>query len=190
MMLIKPLLDELSLADYGKHTSRQETFFVFHQNGYNAYNPRGCYTKRQVHSSFGHLKYIPEELDGPIYLCDQQKDCLWGQSVNVRNKFLYIAQPNEHRVVVIDSSESMNPVEVRVCNVYIGSTMVWDLNLFISNEFCVFSSLKHDMGIENTQRVGCKSYQITNHGRLFLSHVCHPTYLLFIQTMKFHNFIL
>ncbi|XP_056019706.1 follistatin-related protein 5-like isoform X2 [Ostrea edulis] len=96
---------------YGKHTSRQETFFVFHQKGYNAYNPRGCYTKRQVHSSFGHLKHVPEELDGPIYLCDQQKDCLWGQSVNVKNKFLYIAQPTQHRVVVIESAESMNPVE-------------------------------------------------------------------------------
>jgi hypothetical protein len=28
-------------------------------------------------------------------------------------------------------------------------------------------------GIENTQRVGYKSYQITNHGRFFLSHICH-----------------
>ncbi|XP_061192442.1 uncharacterized protein LOC133200693 isoform X1 [Saccostrea echinata] len=96
---------------YGKQTTRQETFFVFHQTGYSAYNPSGCYTKRQVHSSFGHLKYIPEELDGPIYLCDQRKDCVWGQAVNVRNKFLYIAQPNEHRVVVIDSAETMNPIE-------------------------------------------------------------------------------
>ncbi|XP_062591247.1 follistatin-related protein 5-like isoform X3 [Saccostrea cucullata] len=96
---------------YGKQTTRQETFFVFHQTGYSAYNPSGCYTKRQVHSSFGHLKYIPEELDGPIYLCDQRKDCVWGQVVNVRNKFLYIAQPSEHRVVVIDSAETMNPVE-------------------------------------------------------------------------------
>lgn len=97
---------------YSKQSSRQETFFVFHQTGYSAYNPSGCYTKRQVHSSFGHLKYIPEELDAPIYLCDQRKDCNWGPSVNVQNKFLYIAQPTENRVVVIDAVQTMNPVEV------------------------------------------------------------------------------
>ena len=97
---------------YGKKTARQETFFVFHETGYSAYNPSGCYTKRKVHSSFGHLKYIPEELDGPIYLCDQKEGCTWGQSVNVRNKLLYVAQPKEGRVVVIDSAETMNPVEV------------------------------------------------------------------------------
>lgn len=97
---------------YSKQSSRQETFFVFHQTGYSAYNPSGCYTKRQVHSSFGHLKYIPEELDAPIHLCDQRKDCNWGPSVNVQNKFLYIAQPTENRVVVIDAVQTMNPVEV------------------------------------------------------------------------------
>ncbi|XP_022317011.2 uncharacterized protein LOC111120524 isoform X1 [Crassostrea virginica] len=96
---------------YGKKTARQETFFVFHETGYSAYNPSGCYTKRKVHSSFGHLKYIPEELDGPIFLCDQKQGCTWGQSVNVRNKLLYVAQPKEGRVVVIDSAETMNPVE-------------------------------------------------------------------------------
>lgn len=97
---------------YSKQSSRQETFFVFHQTGYSAYNPSGCYTKRQVHSSFGHLKYIPEELDAPIHLCDQRKDCSWGPLVNVQNKFLYIAQPTENRVVVIDAVQTINPVEV------------------------------------------------------------------------------
>lgn len=96
---------------YSKQSARQETFFVFHQTGYSAYNPSGCYTKRQVHSSFGHLKYIPEELDAPIHLCDQRKDCNWGPSVNVQNKFIYITQPTENRVVVIDAAQTMNPVE-------------------------------------------------------------------------------
>jgi hypothetical protein len=44
--------------------------------------------------------------------------------------------------------------------------MICDLIWFV----CFLSLSK---GIENA-RVGYKSYQITNHGRFFLSHICHP----------------
>jgi hypothetical protein len=43
-------------------------------------------------------------------------------------------------------------------------------------------------GIENT-RVGYRSYQITNHGRFFLSHICHsiPAFCLDYRNFTFVN---
>ena len=38
-------------------------------------------------------------------------------------------------------------------------------------------------GIENTQRVGYKSYQTTTHGRFFLSHVTPSTLLCFLSAL-------
>jgi hypothetical protein len=42
---------------------KYEAFYVFHKNGYTAYQPENCETIRHVKGDFGNLKYIPEELD-------------------------------------------------------------------------------------------------------------------------------
>jgi hypothetical protein len=49
---------------------------------------------------------------------------------------------------------------------------LWFEMIYIQ-EVCFLSPKSLGKGIENT-RVGYKSRQITNRGRFFLSHVCHP----------------
>lgn len=89
----------------------RESVYVFHKKGYGVYNPMGCLTQRSVKPSFGNLLYIPEELDKAPSLCEDDKPCTWGHAINVQDKYVYISQPEQNRVVVIDSQRSMNPVQ-------------------------------------------------------------------------------
>ena len=87
-------------------------FVVFHDQGYTAYNPDDCLKHRSVHSDFGYFKFIPDNLDGPLRLCDDGQDCSWGEVVNVKNSFLYVSQPAMNRVVVIETAKNWIPVQV------------------------------------------------------------------------------
>ena len=87
-------------------------FAVFHDQGYTAYNPDDCLKHRSVHSDFGYFKFIPDNLDGPLRLCDDGQDCSWGDVANVKNSFLYVSQPAMNRVVVIETSKNWIPVQV------------------------------------------------------------------------------
>jgi hypothetical protein len=73
----------------------------------------------------------------------------------------------------------------------IRSHMVYNLILFISNELCVpIPSL--DEGLENTQQVRYKSYEITNHCMEILFMTCLPPYTcFFVRTIKscYFNFV-
>ena len=52
--------------------------------------------------------------------------------------------------------------------------------IFIQQVVC-FLSPSLGEGIENTQRVGYKLYQTTNHGRFFLSHVTPLFFVFFLH---------
>ncbi|KAK3091696.1 hypothetical protein FSP39_021930 [Pinctada imbricata] len=101
--------NQTDIANY--HMSRHESFFVFHKNGFTVYDPTGCYFKRHVKETFGNLLHMPEELDSAPSLCPGVGECRWGQSVNVMGKFVYVSQPYQSRVVVIDAEKTLNPVE-------------------------------------------------------------------------------
>lgn len=88
------------------------TFTVFHDKGYTAYDPDKCLKHRSVHGDFGYFKFIPDNLDQPLRLCEDGKDCSWGSVVNVKNSFLYVSQPTLNRVVVIETSKNWIPVQV------------------------------------------------------------------------------
>ena len=38
---------------------------------------------------------------------------MWGGAVNVKGMFVYVTQPRQNRVVVIDVKETLNPNQVR-----------------------------------------------------------------------------
>ncbi|XP_033732811.1 uncharacterized protein LOC117322144 isoform X2 [Pecten maximus] len=94
-----------------KNMPIRQSVYTFHKGGYSVYDPNGCLTQRSVKANFGNLQYIPEELDKAPSLCEDNKPCAWGQAINVMDKYVYISQPDQHRIVVIDSQKSMNPVQ-------------------------------------------------------------------------------
>ena len=95
---------------------------VFHDKGYTVYEPSRCHVEHQVTGDFSNFKTLPEYGPTSARLCGndepktpgphQQVVCSWGQAVNVRNKFIYISQPEQNRVVVIEIQDRSNPVEV------------------------------------------------------------------------------
>ena len=70
----------------------------------------------QVTGAFSMFKILPEYGVTLSTLCPVNTDCSWGSAVNVRNKFIYITQPDQNRVIVIEIQDRSNPVEVGVIN--------------------------------------------------------------------------
>lgn len=58
------------------------------------------------------FKILPDYGDTLSSLCPVNSNCSWGSAVNVRNKFIYITQPEQNRVVVVEIQDRSNPVEV------------------------------------------------------------------------------
>ncbi|XP_076455873.1 follistatin-related protein 5-like isoform X2 [Babylonia areolata] len=87
-------------------------FMVFHKEGYTVYSPDDCLRTRSVHKDFGFFKFIPDNLDGPLRLCPDDRDCSWGEVVNVKNSFVYASQPDMNRVVVIETAKKWVPLQV------------------------------------------------------------------------------
>ena len=70
-----------------------------------------------------------------------------------------------------------------ISNIYRISHELWFDMIYIQR-VVGFLSPSLGEGIENTQRVGYKSYQTTTHGRFFLSHVNPPSpHLCFLSTL-------
>lgn len=85
---------------------------MFHKEGYSVYNPEECMTQRLVKASFGNFQYIPDELDEALQMCKDGEECIWGTATNVKDKFIYVSQPYQSRIVVIDVVHTMNPIQV------------------------------------------------------------------------------
>ncbi|XP_041362870.1 uncharacterized protein LOC121378659 [Gigantopelta aegis] len=88
------------------------TFLVFHDKGYTAYDPNSCLIRRDATGDFGSFKFIPDNMDGPLKLCDPDIGCQWGSAVNVNNQFVYVSQPKENRIIIIESTHKWNPIQV------------------------------------------------------------------------------
>lgn len=92
--------------------SSEESFIVFHDNGYTMHEPSKCLSQRHVKPDFGNFYFIPDELDEAPSMCEKGVPCIWGSSVNVRNRFVYVTQPRQNRVLVIDVKDTLNPNQV------------------------------------------------------------------------------
>lgn len=93
-------------------SSSEESFIVFHDDGYTMHEPSKCLSQRRVKPDFGNFYFIPDELDEAPSMCEKGVPCIWGSSVTVQNRFVYVTQPRENRVLVIDVKDTLNPNQV------------------------------------------------------------------------------
>ena len=85
---------------------------MFHDDGYSMHEPSKCLSQRHVKPDFGNFYFIPDELDEAPSMCQKGIPCIWGTSVNVLNRFVYVTQPRQNRVLVIDVKDTLNPNQV------------------------------------------------------------------------------
>ena len=85
---------------------------MFHDDGYTMHEPSNCMTQRHVKPDFGNFYFIPDELDEAPSMCQPGVPCIWGSAVNVQERFVYVTQPRENRVLVIDVKDTLNPNQV------------------------------------------------------------------------------
>ncbi|XP_046379579.2 follistatin-related protein 5-like [Haliotis rufescens] len=87
------------------------SFIVFHHKGYTVYEPETCLLQRDVTPEFGNFKFIPDNIDAPLKMCDSATGCEWGAVTNVKD-FVYVSQPRLNRVIVVDTARKLNPIQV------------------------------------------------------------------------------
>jgi len=99
---------------------KYKTFVVFHASGYDVYDPQHCLVRRHVPAQFdlsarrstrlqltsGHVTSLCGGVGVGVGGCE------WGDAVVVGNQFVYVSQPSQRRVIVIDVDEAHRPVEV------------------------------------------------------------------------------
>ncbi|KAH9519790.1 hypothetical protein Btru_070919 [Bulinus truncatus] len=97
---------------YKSNMKEAGTFMVFNAQGIQSYDPLHCLLKHQVHGNFGNFKFIPDVLDGPLTLCRSGQDCEWGSAIRVGSEFIYASQPDQNRVVIVETGSSWSPIQV------------------------------------------------------------------------------
>lgn len=105
-------LDKARTSDYGEEKN-SEPFVVFHDRGYTVYEVGQCHVERQVSGEFA-LSSVLTDLDANTLgtLCPGGESCSWGDAVTAGGLFLYVSQPAQKRIIVVDIKERFNPVEV------------------------------------------------------------------------------
>ncbi|XP_029633661.1 follistatin-related protein 5-like [Octopus sinensis] len=171
-------------------SSYHQSFLVFHEEGYIVYEPNDCVIRRDVGKDYGNFKFIPENLDAPPSLCEENKPCSWGSAVNIKNKYIYISQPRQSRVVVVEITHRWNPVQViytdkdPVSMFYIESldqvwVLCWNNEVDTGSKTIVVireASQDKQHHAVHTQPIGNR-FDLVN--KLFLppSNTLHPTFL-------------
>ncbi|KAM4678004.1 follistatin-related protein 4 [Discoglossus pictus] len=75
-------------------------FYVFSDDGITIIQPRECEIRRQIKPSERILTSYEEmcaSLEG-----ESDQSCTWSSATNVRNKYIYVSQPIQNRVLIID----------------------------------------------------------------------------------------
>jgi hypothetical protein len=91
---------------------------VFHQNGYTVYELTRCHIDHLVSGDFVPTTRWPLQKSTPRSLCGTTDNgnstlhCSWSDAVLVGGRYIYAAQPELNRIVVIETYERLNPVEV------------------------------------------------------------------------------
>ncbi|XP_050531611.1 follistatin-related protein 5-like [Daktulosphaira vitifoliae] len=89
----------------------ERRFFAFHDWGISVYEPTACRLYHQIQST----DIIPGTQE---YVCGNKGvNCSWGQAINVANRYVYVSQPLNDRVLVI-SKIQMVVVDVVVTDKY------------------------------------------------------------------------
>ena len=102
----------ISVTDYsGLANDPYEAFIAFHDDGYTTYEPSRCRDYRHVAAGFNLLSYPQRPGRSWNQLCPSSK-CVWGDAVNVKNKFIYASQPESNRLVMVDIRDHHTPVQV------------------------------------------------------------------------------
>ncbi|XP_061642839.1 follistatin-related protein 5 isoform X3 [Phyllopteryx taeniolatus] len=75
-------------------------FYVFYQDGVKVIQPVACEIQRHIKPS-EKLLALKEEVC-PTSEDDEVQNCVWSAAVNVKDKFIYAAQPTLDRVLIVD----------------------------------------------------------------------------------------
>ncbi|XP_004868630.1 follistatin-related protein 5 isoform X2 [Heterocephalus glaber] len=95
-------------------------FYVFYEDGIKVIQPVECEFQRHIKPSeklLGFQGEVCPRAEGE----EGQQRCVWASAVNVKDKFIYVAQPTLHRVLVVDvqaqkvvQAVSTDPVPVKL----------------------------------------------------------------------------
>uniref|UniRef100_A0A8B9ZKF5 Follistatin like 4 n=1 Tax=Anas platyrhynchos TaxID=8839 RepID=A0A8B9ZKF5_ANAPL len=76
-------------------------FYVFSDDGITVLQPNECEIRRHIRPEeriFTSYEEICPRVEG-----EGTQSCLWASAVNVRDKYIYVTQPKQHRVMIIDT---------------------------------------------------------------------------------------
>uniref|UniRef100_A0A4W3HYD3 Follistatin-related protein 5 n=1 Tax=Callorhinchus milii TaxID=7868 RepID=A0A4W3HYD3_CALMI len=75
-------------------------FYIFYEDGIKVIQPIECEIQRHIKPSEKILGYQDEVC--PKAEGETVQRCLWATAVNIKNKYIYITQPNLNRVLIVD----------------------------------------------------------------------------------------
>ncbi|XP_034635143.1 follistatin-related protein 4 isoform X1 [Trachemys scripta elegans] len=87
-------------------------FYVFSNDGITIIQPNECEIRRHIKPSekifTSYEEICPKVEGGPV------QSCLWASAVNVRDKYIYVTQPKQNRLMIIDiqTQKVMQSVDV------------------------------------------------------------------------------
>uniref|UniRef100_A0A8C2T0M8 Follistatin like 4 n=1 Tax=Coturnix japonica TaxID=93934 RepID=A0A8C2T0M8_COTJA len=87
-------------------------FYVFSDDGITVLQPNECEIRRHIRPEervFSSYEEICPRVEG-----EGTQSCLWASAVNVRDKYIYVTQPKQNRVMIIDTQtqKAMQSVDV------------------------------------------------------------------------------
>ncbi|XP_064377210.1 follistatin-related protein 4 isoform X2 [Dromaius novaehollandiae] len=107
-------ISSLFIEDSARKTrlSVGNMFYVFSDDGITVLQPNECEIRRHVRPDeriFASYEEICPRVEG-----EGTRSCLWASAVNVRDKYIYVAQPKQNRVMIIDtqSQKAMQSLDV------------------------------------------------------------------------------
>ncbi|XP_021405163.2 follistatin-related protein 4 isoform X2 [Lonchura striata] len=95
-------ISSLFIEDSARKTrlSVGNMFYVFSDDGITVLQPNECEIRRHIRPEeriFTSYEEICPRMEG-----EDTQSCLWASAVNVRDKYIYVAQPKQNRVMIID----------------------------------------------------------------------------------------
>ncbi|XP_054024309.1 follistatin-related protein 4 isoform X2 [Dryobates pubescens] len=107
-------ISSLFIEDSARKTrlSVGNMFYVFSDDGITVLQPNECEIRRHIRPEeriFTSYEEICPRLEG-----EGTQSCLWASAVNVRDKYIYVTQPKQNRVMIIDiqTQKAMQTLDV------------------------------------------------------------------------------
>uniref|UniRef100_A0A7M4EWD2 Follistatin like 4 n=1 Tax=Crocodylus porosus TaxID=8502 RepID=A0A7M4EWD2_CROPO len=95
-------ISSLFIEDSARKTrlSVGNMFYVFSDDGITVIQPNECEIRRHIKPNeriFTSYEEICPEVEG-----EATQSCLWASAINVRDKYIYVTQPRQNRILIID----------------------------------------------------------------------------------------